>query len=93
VFVGETDETARRDGEAAVEYYMRSTALFRPVGAHEREEMIFGSPDTCIAKLERLHQAAGVNYVLCWMNFGGMPQERVLRSMRLFAHQVLPRFR
>jgi alkanesulfonate monooxygenase SsuD/methylene tetrahydromethanopterin reductase-like flavin-dependent oxidoreductase (luciferase family) len=93
VFVGESDEAAQRDGRAAVEYYMKSTALFRPIGAHEHEEMIFGSPDTCAAKIERLHRAAGVNYILCWMNFGGMPQEQVLRSMTLFAHQVLPRFR
>jgi alkanesulfonate monooxygenase SsuD/methylene tetrahydromethanopterin reductase-like flavin-dependent oxidoreductase (luciferase family) len=93
VFVGETDAAAQRDGEAAVEYYMKSTALFRPIGAHEREEMIFGSPDTCAARIERLHRTAGVNYILCWMNFGGMPQERVIRSMTLFAHQVLPRFR
>ena len=34
-----------------------------------------------------------MNYVLCWMNFGGMPQERVIASMTRFAHQVLPRFR
>jgi alkanesulfonate monooxygenase SsuD/methylene tetrahydromethanopterin reductase-like flavin-dependent oxidoreductase (luciferase family) len=93
VFVGETDATARRDGKEAVEYYMKSTALFRPIGAHERDQMIFGSPDTCAAKIERLCRTAGVNYILGWMNFGGMPQERVVRSMRLFAHQVLPRFR
>jgi len=93
VFVGETDAAARRDGEEAVEYYMKSTALFRPIGAHERGEMIFGSPDTCAASIERLHRAAGVNYILCWMNFGGMPQERVVRSLKLFAHHVLPRFR
>lgn len=93
VFVGETDAAAQRDGEAAVEYYMKSTALFRPIGAHEREEMIFGSPDTCAARIERLSRTAGVNYVLCWMNFGGMPQDMVLRSMKLFAHQVMARFR
>ena len=93
VFVGETDEAAQRDGWEAVEYYMKSTALFRPIGAHERDEMIFGSPDTCAERLERLARASGVNYVLCWMNFGGMPQERVIGSMKLFAHQVLPRFR
>ena len=93
VFVGETDEAAQRDGREAVEYYMKSTALFRPIGAHERDEMIFGSPDTCAERLERLARASGVNYILCWMNFGGMPQERVIGSMKLFAHQVLPRFR
>ena len=55
--------------------------------------MIFGSPDTCARRIEQLAQASGVNYIICWMNFGGMPQERVIRSMKLFAHQVLPRFR
>src|SRR5262245_63481085 len=93
IFVGETDAAAQRDGRGAVEYYMKSTALFRPIGAHEREEMIFGSPDTCAHRLDDLQRRAGVNYVLCWMNFGGMPQEQVMRSMRLFAHQVMPRFR
>ncbi len=93
VFVGETDEAAQREGREAVEYYMKSTALFRPIGAHERDEMIFGSPDTCAARIEELNRRAGVNYILCWMNFGGMPQDQVLRSMRRFAHQVIPRFR
>ncbi len=55
--------------------------------------MIFGSPDTCAARIERLSREAGVNYILCWMNFGGMPQERVIRSMKRFAHHVIPRFR
>jgi len=27
------------------------------------------------------------------MNFGGLPQERVRRSMELFAREVMPRFR
>ena len=93
VFVGETDEAAQREGREAVEYYMKSTALFRPIGAHERDEMIFGSPDTCAARIEDLGRRSGVNYILCWMNFGGMPQDHVLRSMRRFAHHVIPRFR
>jgi hypothetical protein len=31
--------------------------------------------------------------VLCWMNFGGLAQEKIRRSMELFAHEVMPRFR
>jgi len=27
------------------------------------------------------------------MNFGGLSQDRVRRSMELFAHEVMPRFR
>ena len=82
VFVAETDAIAKRDGEKYVEYYMNSTALFRPVGPHERTEMIFGGPRTCIEKLEQLREEAGVNNLVCWMNFGGLPMEMVERSMR-----------
>jgi hypothetical protein len=27
------------------------------------------------------------------MNFGGLPQDRIRRSMELFAREVVPRFR
>lgn len=72
---------------------MKSTALFRPIGAHERGEMVFGGVDTCVEKLRRLRVEGGVNYVLCWMNFGGMPDDLVQRSMRLFADAVMPALR
>ena len=93
IFVGETDEQAQREGQAFIEYYMKSTALFRPIGAHERGQMIFGGPDTCVRKIEQLHRDGGVNYIIAWMNFGGMPHEEVMRSMKRFAYRVLPAFR
>jgi hypothetical protein len=31
--------------------------------------------------------------VACWMNFGGLPPEKVRRSMRLFAEEIMPAFR
>ena len=93
VFVAESDKEAMEQGKAYVEYYMKSTAQFRPVGPHERDEMIFGGPQTVIAKLRRLGDVAGVNNLICWMNFGGMPQDLVLRSMRLFATEVMPAMR
>lgn len=93
VFVAESDAEARRLGSNYVDYYMKSTALFRPIGPHERDEMVFGGPETCIAKLRHLRDVAGVNMVICWMNFGGMPQELVTRSMRLLAEEVMPTLR
>jgi alkanesulfonate monooxygenase SsuD/methylene tetrahydromethanopterin reductase-like flavin-dependent oxidoreductase (luciferase family) len=90
VFVGESDAAAKRDGEKYVEYYMNSTALFRPVGEHERSEMIFGGPQTCIEKLQQLCEEAGVNNLICWMNFGGLPQTMVEGSMRRFTEEVMP---
>ena len=35
----------------------------------------------------------GVGQVLCWMNFGGLAQDKIRRSMELFAREVMPRFR
>lgn len=93
VFVGENDAEAKRDGNEAVEYYFKSTALFRPIGDHERDMMILGSPETCIEKIQELHDEAKINHVICWMNFGGMDNEKVLRSMNLFAEEVIPKFK
>ena len=57
-----------------------------------RETLAFGSPDTVARHLEYM-RGIGVGHVFCWMNFGGLPQDRVRRSMELFAREVMPRFR
>jgi alkanesulfonate monooxygenase SsuD/methylene tetrahydromethanopterin reductase-like flavin-dependent oxidoreductase (luciferase family) len=57
-----------------------------------RETLAFGSPDTVARHIEYM-RSLGVGHVLCWMNFGGLPQDRVRRSMELFAQEVMPRFR
>ena len=56
------------------------------------ETLAFGSPDTVARHIETM-RAMGVGQVLCWMNFGGLPQVRIRRSMELFAREVMPRFR
>jgi alkanesulfonate monooxygenase SsuD/methylene tetrahydromethanopterin reductase-like flavin-dependent oxidoreductase (luciferase family) len=56
------------------------------------ESVAFGSPDTVAARVEEFRRL-GVGEMLCWMNFGGLPQDRVRRSMELFAREVIPRFR
>jgi alkanesulfonate monooxygenase SsuD/methylene tetrahydromethanopterin reductase-like flavin-dependent oxidoreductase (luciferase family) len=56
------------------------------------ETVAFGSPDSVADRIDQLRRL-GVGEVLCWMNFGGLSQERVRRSMELFAREVMPRFR
>jgi len=56
------------------------------------ETLAFGSPDTVARHVEEMRQM-GVGQVMCWMNFGGLPQDKVRRSMELFAREVMPRFR
>jgi alkanesulfonate monooxygenase SsuD/methylene tetrahydromethanopterin reductase-like flavin-dependent oxidoreductase (luciferase family) len=56
------------------------------------ETLAFGSPETVARHIEDMRQM-GIGQVLCWMNFGGLPQDKVRRSMELFAREVMPRFR
>jgi len=55
--------------------------------------MLFGNPDSVARKIEWMREELGVNYVMCWMNMGGLEHERVLKSMELFSQEVMPRFR
>ena len=50
-----------------------------------------GTPDQCAAKIQTLHDA-GVRYFGCNFAFGGLDQKKQLRSMELFAREVMPRF-
>jgi alkanesulfonate monooxygenase SsuD/methylene tetrahydromethanopterin reductase-like flavin-dependent oxidoreductase (luciferase family) len=54
--------------------------------------LVVGSPETVASKVAELQQA-GVGELACWMNFGGLSPDKVRRSMRLFAEEVIPRFR
>jgi len=52
-----------------------------------------GSPETCAAVLAEHVNRLGANHIVCRLQWPGMPQAQVLRSMRLLATQVLPAVR
>lgn len=56
----------------------------------DREDMIvIGTPDECIKKL--LHyEEVGVDQVLCYLNFGYLPHEAVMKSIELLGTYVIP---
>jgi len=56
------------------------------------ETLAFGSPETVARHMEEM-RAIGVGQMMCWMNFGGLPQDKVRRSMELFAREVMPGFK
>jgi alkanesulfonate monooxygenase SsuD/methylene tetrahydromethanopterin reductase-like flavin-dependent oxidoreductase (luciferase family) len=56
----------------------------------DREDMVIvGTPDECLKKLER-YEEAGVDQVLCYLNFGYLPQDAVMRSIELLGTYVIP---
>ena len=56
-----------------------------------REAYLFTDPETAVAALKEL-EADGVTTVILRMQWFGLPQDRVLHSLDLFARQVLPAF-
>jgi len=56
----------------------------------DREDMVIvGTPDECVEKFLR-YDEAGVDQVLCFVNFGYLPQEAVMRSIDLLGTYVIP---
>ena len=57
-----------------------------------KHRAFIGNPDQIIAKIQAL-QDEGIETFGCDFSFGGMPQDKVLKSMQLFAKEVMPAFR
>jgi alkanesulfonate monooxygenase SsuD/methylene tetrahydromethanopterin reductase-like flavin-dependent oxidoreductase (luciferase family) len=54
---------------------------------------VMGTPKQCIAKLEDLRDAMKLNHFNASFWFGDITQDQVLRSMKLFAEEVMPAFK
>ena len=53
---------------------------------------ICGDPEEVADKIRQHHEALGVTYFMGSFNRGGIPHDRIVRSMRLFGEKVMPRF-
>lgn len=51
---------------------------------------VWGSPKTCLEKLERINNMMGADDFVAVFSYGAMPVEKAEKSMRLFAEKVLP---
>ena len=76
----------------SLEDFRRTRAELPPSFEYLFQHRAFiGKPDQIIAKIRAL-QDAGIGYLGCNFSFGGMPQDKVLKSMELFAREVMPEF-
>ena len=53
------------------------------------DRLVYGTPERCIAQLRR-DAELGFTDFLGWFDVGGLGGDEVLRSMRLFAREVMP---
>jgi alkanesulfonate monooxygenase SsuD/methylene tetrahydromethanopterin reductase-like flavin-dependent oxidoreductase (luciferase family) len=59
----------------------------------DREDMVIvGDVEHCVRKVER-YRAAGLDHLICLMQADRIPHDRVMRSIELFAEEIIPRFR
>ena len=54
---------------------------------------MFGTPDAVAEKVRWMRDEGGVEQLINFTWFGGISQEKALRNMELFAHEVMPRFK
>jgi alkanesulfonate monooxygenase SsuD/methylene tetrahydromethanopterin reductase-like flavin-dependent oxidoreductase (luciferase family) len=105
VFVAETDDEADALVPGAyADWYRSIIKLWHDHGDHTRdaafswetatahETILSGSPARVREQTARLLETSGCNYVLCVFAWGTLPHEKVMRSMRLFADEVVPAF-
>ena len=53
---------------------------------------VIGTPAECVEKIARIADWYGVSYLSFEVNFGSLPHDRVVQSMRRFAAEVMPAF-
>jgi alkanesulfonate monooxygenase SsuD/methylene tetrahydromethanopterin reductase-like flavin-dependent oxidoreductase (luciferase family) len=105
VVVAEKDEEAASAARAAHDVWFRSiTQLWHEHGDHsidglfswdtalEGKTILFGSPSRVREEMQRLLAASGCNYLICAFAWGVLSLQQSLRSLRLFAAEVMPAF-
>ena len=56
------------------------------------ENLLFGTPDYVAEKIEELQNELNLQHLQVWSNFPGMDHDVVMKSIRMFSEQVMPRF-
>ena len=62
-----------------------------PYAEDSAHRLITGSPKSALAKLQEMLQVTSANYLLCVFSFGDLAPEHAMRSLKLFASEVMPR--
>jgi alkanesulfonate monooxygenase SsuD/methylene tetrahydromethanopterin reductase-like flavin-dependent oxidoreductase (luciferase family) len=68
----------------------RKEGKFDPRDFNESDMIIIGDPDQCYEKLVKYHEL-GVDSVICYVQFGHLSHESVMRTIELLGTEVIPR--
>jgi alkanesulfonate monooxygenase SsuD/methylene tetrahydromethanopterin reductase-like flavin-dependent oxidoreductase (luciferase family) len=103
-YCAETDEQAWKEARDPVLYVYREYLEWghmqdergRPVAPDDaraldllRKRFIIGGPETCIRECRRYRDELGVTNLVLRMRFPGLPHDRVMNSIKLWAEHVM----
>ncbi len=62
-----------------------------PVEHYQQQDMIIiGTAEECLRKILR-YESVGVDQLLCYVQFGDLPHDKVMRNLEILAKDVLPK--
>jgi alkanesulfonate monooxygenase SsuD/methylene tetrahydromethanopterin reductase-like flavin-dependent oxidoreductase (luciferase family) len=107
VYVGETDAQAWEEAKIALAQFNENTGYLQTkIGDNRRKEYlsdfearraeglyIAGAPDTVREEVKKHLEITGSNYFVGSFCFGNLSTEQAMRSLCLFAEEVIPAFR
>ncbi|WP_236794692.1 LLM class flavin-dependent oxidoreductase [Amycolatopsis sp. GM8] len=62
---------------------------FDPKSFHEADMIIVGDPERCLQKMKR-YADLGVDELICYVQFGHLPHESVMKTIELLGKEVIP---
>ena len=107
IYVTPSDEEAIRDNERGVPWFYELLGNRRMFGVTipaaydskpykwylENGAALFGCPERVVDQIAKWREEVKADRLMCWMNCGGLPHDKVMRSIRLFAEKVMPKFK
>jgi alkanesulfonate monooxygenase SsuD/methylene tetrahydromethanopterin reductase-like flavin-dependent oxidoreductase (luciferase family) len=95
-YVGESSNSAIAEARSAMEQYTATRLYATAQGKtfeelHDNGLLIIGDASYCIERIGELGDA-GMTRMLTLTNFGALPHDRVVGSMKRFAAEVIPAF-
>ncbi|GEN35423.1 LLM class flavin-dependent oxidoreductase [Aneurinibacillus danicus] len=94
-YIAETREEAERIAKPHLNLYLETRQYGKGAQYEDleaREQLLIGTPEDVIHML-RKYQEVGCDHIMMLMNFGGLPHNKVLKSMELAAKEVMPAFK
>jgi alkanesulfonate monooxygenase SsuD/methylene tetrahydromethanopterin reductase-like flavin-dependent oxidoreductase (luciferase family) len=104
MYVADSNRQAERDAASGTLAYLRRQASVFNAGklldpnAFTYSEFLnrmftHGDPDTVAENIALLERELGIDYLVCKFYVNGLSHQQILASMRLFAREIMPRFR